>query len=273
MDPRGPARSRRTASGARRLALVGAVAAAGVGVWLGFPLVQRTLFIGDFDFMALKEPAGFRRILSGQVSGGRNPLAGITAPPDAASAIVPKADDLCRALFGAAPLVADVVPIAYFTDYRCPYCRVLSRHLAKLEEERRPEVRIAWHEWPILGKTSELAARAALAARRQGAYATFHERLMRTSFVPTPAYLRSISEQIGVDADRLLRDMSSAAVDRELAQTRALAAVFGFRGTPGLVVGRTVVVGAITDAELRALVEREIADGPVEACDGRTPGR
>ena len=96
---------------------------------------------------------------------------------------------------------------------------------------------------------------------------------MRTSFVPTPAYLRSLSEQTAVDAGGLLRDMTSADIDRELAETRALAATFGFRGTHGLVVGRTMVVGAIHDARLRALVEREMADGPVETCDARTPDR
>ena len=89
---------------------------------------------------------------------------------------------------------------------------------------------------------------------------------MRTSFVPTPAYLKSLSEEVGIDTARLLEDMQSAAVDREIAQANALAGLFGFPGTPGLIVGRTMVVGAIGEGELQALVDREIADGPVEAC-------
>lgn len=270
MDSGNPNRPRRTARGARRLALTGAVAAAGVAVWLAFPWVERTLFVGDFEFTALEEPTGFRRISGGEFSGGWDPLAGVAG---ATGTLALEGEDLCRALFGAAPLGADVVPIAYFSDYRCPYCRVLSQYLAVLEEEQHASVRIAWHEWPILGEASELAARAALAAKRQDAYAPFHERLMRTSFVPTPAYLRSISEQIGVDADRLLADMQSARIDSELNATRAVAAIFGFRGSPGLVVGRTVVLGAIGDNRLRALVEREIADGPVEACQGGSPAQ
>lgn len=259
-------RSRRSPRGVRRFVLIAAIGAAAVALWTAFPWLERTLFAGDFEFTELEEPDGFRRILAGEVSGGWDPLAGITDATEAAEAIPPDTQELCRALFGAASIDADVVPIAYFTDYRCPYCRVLSRHLAALENETHPAVRIAWHEWPVLGEMSELAARAALAAKRQDAYAAFHERLMQTAFLPTPAYLRSISERLGLDADRLLADMESVEVGRELAKARGLAAIFGFRGTPGLVVGRTVVVGAIDEARLRALVERELADGPIEAC-------
>jgi protein-disulfide isomerase len=261
----GPGQNR-TGSG-RKVGLVGVLALCGLAFWFAAPWVERMLFVGDFDFADLERPAGFRQVRTGDLSAALDPLAGVDSEADAATdqAVISDARELCRALFGAEP-TAGVVPIAYFSDYRCPYCRVLSERLAELEDERPEDVRIAWHEWPVFGRASELAARAALAAKRQGAYATFHERLMRTSFVPTAAYLRGISEEIGTDANRLLDDMQSPGVDREIAETRALAGIFGFPGTPGLVVGRTVVVGAVGEAELRALVDREIADGPVEAC-------
>ncbi len=43
-------------------------------------------------------------------------------------------------------------------------------------------------------------------------------------------------------------------------------APFRRRGTPGLMVGRTVVNGAIDEATLGALIERERADGPPPGC-------
>lgn len=259
-------RARRTQTGRR--ASIGAVAFAAAAAWFASPWLERTLFVTEFAFKALEEPAGFRRIDAGDFSGGLDPLTGVTGTTDEVGhqQSDPESGELCRALFGVETLPAGVVPIAYFTDYLCPYCRVLSKRLSALRDEQPEKVQIAWHEWPVFGKPSELAARAALAARRQGAYAAFHERLIRTSFVPTPAYLRSISEEIGIDLDRLLEDMESPEVEREIGAARALAATFGFPGTPGLVVGRTVVVGAIDDAELRALIEREIADGPIKAC-------
>ena len=256
------------AGGGRRFAIFGVLALSGLAIWFGTPSVERTLFTDDFDFTDLERPAGFRRISGGDFSGTVDPLAGINGGTDAAAgspALDLEGRRLCLALFGVEPTVG-VIPIAYFSDYRCPYCRVLSEHLATLEKAYPDRVRIAWHEWPIFGRASELAARAALAARRQSAYATFHRRLMRSSFVPTPGYLKSLSEEVGIDAARLLEDMQSPGVGREIVEARALAAIFGFPGTPGLAVGRTVVLGAISEAELRALVDREIADGPIDAC-------
>ena len=115
-----PDRPRATASGARRLALTGAAAAAAVVVWMAFPWLERTLFVADFEFTALEEPAGFRRISGGEFSGGWDPLAGVLG---ASGALALGGEDFCRAIFGAAPLGANVVPIAYFSDYRCAYCR------------------------------------------------------------------------------------------------------------------------------------------------------
>jgi protein-disulfide isomerase len=251
----------------RNFAFVGVLALCGLTFWFAAPWIERTLLVGDFDFADLEQPAGFRHIRTGDVSGAVDPFAGVDGGgyPNATQAVDLDGRELCLALFGAEP-TAGVVPIAYFSDYRCPFCRVLSEHLAELEDDRPEDVRIAWHEWPVFGGPSELAARAALAAKRQDAYAAFHARLMRSSFVPTPAYLRSLSEEAGIDADRLVEDMQSPEVDREMGEARALAGVFSFPGTPGLVIGRTVVVGAIGEAELRALVDREIADGPIEAC-------
>jgi protein-disulfide isomerase len=89
---------------------------------------------------------------------------------------------------------------------------------------------------------------------------------MRGGFVATPAFLTNLAARIGIDADRMISDMQSPGVAHDIAESTALARLFGFVGTPSLVVGRTVVVGQIDDATLRALIAREREDGPVPAC-------
>jgi len=218
-------------------------------------------------FTPMESPEGFRALRLPGVSGGFDPLAGVgggqtrtPAPPPA---------ELCAALFdGAAGVVigrADApVRIASFSDYRCPYCRVLSGILADLATEGR--ARVTYHEWPIFGAPSALAARAALAAARQGGYAALHARLMRSSFVATPAYLEAVAGEIGLDAPRLLADMDHPAVSAALERSRALAALFGMAGTPTLVVGATVVEGAVTRAQLEALIALERGAPAPAAC-------
>jgi predicted DsbA family dithiol-disulfide isomerase len=252
----------------RRGALL-AFAALGAGVWWGWPhLAGRGT--ADLDLEPLADPPGFRRIASGQTSGTPDPFVGLDVPgaPDIADDRLPEAEvraDLCAGLFGGAP-PAGVVPIAAFSDYNCPFCRVLTERLAALEAASSGGVRVTWHEWPRLGDTSVAAARAALAADMQGAYAAFHERMMRGRFVATPDYLRILARDIGVDGARLIADMEGEDVTGRLRTTDAIARLFGFVGTPALVVGRTVAMGALPEAVLEALVERERADGPAPVC-------
>jgi Protein-disulfide isomerase len=51
-----------------------------------------------------------------------------------------------------------------------------------------------------------------------------------------------------------------------LRTTEAIARIFGFIGTPALVVGRTVVVGAVSEGVIAALVEQERREGPPPVC-------
>ncbi|MFO7759868.1 MAG: DsbA family protein [Roseovarius sp.] len=192
---------------------------------------------------------GFRKLSGGDVSGGDPLLIGVEDGPETASP-----DEVCAHLFDGTP-PGGPVPVAYFSDARCVYCRVLSPLLHEIAETE--PVSITWHDLPLLGEASTRAARAAVAARRQGAYRTFHDRLMGTPFVPNDAYLRQLAQDAGIDPDRLLRDMASDPVASHLGRTARIARTFGFYGTPALVVGRTAILGAIEKRQLRRLIEAE----------------
>ena len=170
---------------------------------------------------------------------------------------------LCRALFGPAP-DPNRVQIAYFTDYRCFYCRTVSPMLADME--RDGTVQVTWHDLPLLGQISTIAAQAAVAAREQGAYHAFHARLMGTPAIPTPPYLREISADAGIDGTRLLRDMRSPTTQKQLQTTAAIAHRFGFIGTPALVVGRTAILGAVDRRMIDRLVDAERRETSPGAC-------
>jgi protein-disulfide isomerase len=156
--------------------------------------------------------------------------------------------------------------MASFSDYYCPFCRVQTKRLAELAKSRVAEIAVAWHELPLLGETSDLAARAALAAKRQGAYVAFHDRLMRTPFAAGPEYISLLSDVLGVDEDRLIADMSSEAVAEELENSAALSRVFAFVGTPALVIGRTVIQGQVSDKMIDRIIALEREEGWAASC-------
>jgi hypothetical protein len=235
-------------------------ALAAAAVWGGGAL-WRYSEARRFSFEPNPHSAGFRRLSGGQVSTGTvDPLVGI------GDSLVnfrrPRDDELCDWLFASG--TSPGIPVAYFSDQACPHCRAVSAAVAQLAGEGL--IVPSWHEYPIFGPGSELAARASLAAAKQGAQEAFHLRLIRSRFEPSEIYLTDLAGALDIDAERLLSDMQSDDVERRLARTRGLAHRFGFAGTPALVVGRTVVHGAISKERLRALValEAELEPAP---CD------
>ncbi|WP_157960586.1 DsbA family protein [Primorskyibacter marinus] len=251
----------------RRTFVIGAVAAAAVSIGPAIRTVK-DIFAPLPAFSPLGDPAGFRRIAGGQVSSAGNFLIGLDTgqkPRRSVSAADIRANP-CRALYGSIPQTDDIVAIASFSDYYCPYCRIQTRHLAELAADPAQRIRVSWHELPLLGHASVVAAKAALAAERQDAYTQFHDRLLGTRFQPTPSYLRKLAAQIGIDPDRLIADMNGGDVQHALDQSAALAELFGLIGTPSMVIGRTVVQGRISDRTLLNLIENERQTGWTQVC-------
>lgn len=242
------------------------IALGGLGVvFVGFQ-VAPSLLPARISFVDLDRPAGFRKYTAGDASSGSfDPFAGLgDGVEDTAMRERRLADDrvqtnVCAALYGGLDLQTGQVPMASFSDYYCPFCRVQTRKLAELTKARQ-DVAVAWHELPLLGENSTLAAKAALAANRQGAYVEFHDHLMKAPFIADLPYLRRLSEDIGVDFDTLIADMNSEDINNQLQDSAALSRVFAFVGTPALVIGRSVVQGQINDRGIEAIIEME-SDG------------
>ena len=111
-----------------------------------------------------------------------------------------------------------------------------------------------------------LAARGGIAAQQQGAYEAYFKRLIRTTFVPNPAYLRDFAQGQELDVAQFEADLNSAQTQRQLDDSAAAFRAFGFAGTPGVVVGRTLINGVIAPRDLRALVNVEVQKAGPASC-------
>jgi len=148
------------------------------------------------------------------------------------------------------------VAIVEFFDYNCGYCRRVAPTLTKLLEENN--VRLIFKDLPILGPGSQIAARAALAAQRQGAYVAFHRALMDLKSPATTEAIEEISRTLGLDAARLKTDMDSPGIRSILAQNQQLAGAIGVRSTPSFVVGHELVSGAMDLHGFQALINKNV---------------
>jgi protein-disulfide isomerase len=149
------------------------------------------------------------------------------------------------------------VTVVEFFDYRCGFCRRSADWVLGLPEAYDGQVRVVFKELPIFRGISETAARAALAAGKQGKYLEMHQALMaaESNDLFTEEFLDQTAQDLGVDVARMRADMQSAAVRQQLADMQRLAAALGLNATPGFFIGDTYVEGANTPAIERAIQE------------------
>ena len=145
------------------------------------------------------------------------------------------------------------VTVVEFFDYNCPYCRRVVPVLEKLQQQDA-NVRIVFKEFPVLGPVSVFASRAALAAREQKKYLPFHEALMEIEEGLSEEIVMAAARQVGLDIDKLKKDMANPAINDILARNRALADDLSVNGTPSFVVGDNFLGGAVSLATIQGLI-------------------
>jgi protein-disulfide isomerase len=147
------------------------------------------------------------------------------------------------------------VTVVEFLDYRCPYCKAMHQPIADMIAADG-NVRVVIKEFPILGDDSLFAARAALAAGKQGKYAEMHAALMTFKGKLSAKDVESTAAQLGLDVVRLKDDMAAPEVDQELQQNYNLAESLGINGTPAFIIGDTLIPGALKLDDLKAHIAK-----------------
>ena len=154
------------------------------------------------------------------------------------------------------------VTIVVFSDYFCGYCR---KTLPELKSflAKDSAVRIIYKEIPIMGSPSQVAARAALAARRQGKFAEFHYALLESDDA-SDATMKSISKRLGLNYEVLKKDMDDPKIIESIERNLSLATAIGVNGTPAYLVGEQFIPGAIDAVALAKIVadERKKSSNP-----------
>ncbi len=143
--------------------------------------------------------------------------------------------------------------IVEFFDYRCPYCKQVEPSLESMLTHDS-KLRLVYKEFPILGPASVTAARAALAAQRQGKYDAFHDAMMAAHGNITDETIYRVAASVGLDVEKLKRDMESPEIAQQIKDNMKLADALDIHGTPAFVIGDKVVPGAVDLDQLKSMV-------------------
>lgn len=147
------------------------------------------------------------------------------------------------------------VTLVEFFDYNCPYCRQMTQIMDQAVADD-PQLKIVYKEFPILGPDSLFAAKAALAAERQGKYQEFHKALYGSRTRVTEAVVLRIAGEAGLDVERMKIDMQQPDIQALINRNTELAQALKITGTPGFVVGDQIFPGATDFETMKKLIRQ-----------------
>ncbi len=131
------------------------------------------------------------------------------------------------------------ITVVEFFDYQCPHCIDMTPIIEGLIKNN-PDVKIVFKEFPIRGRISEIATRAALAANEQGKYFELHKALMTSKQEPlTEEAIYQAAKSVGIDVDKLKAAMKSGNVEQQVKANYKLAQQLGLLGTPALFIAKS----------------------------------
>ncbi len=129
------------------------------------------------------------------------------------------------------------IVVIEFIDFQCPYCRrAYEEELERLMTESE-DVRWVIKQLPLpIHAAAVGAAKAALAAGRQGKFWEMHDRLLAHEGSMGRLDFVRFAEEIGLDGERFLAELDDPALAKLVDDDIALAELLGIPGTPGFFV-------------------------------------
>ncbi len=138
------------------------------------------------------------------------------------------------------------ITIIEFTDFQCPFCRRASDTIDQLLKVYPGKIRLVFKNLPLssIHKESLAAAKAAMAAHKQGMFWPYHDMLFdNASDLNSKLYLR-LAKLLKLDIEKFKKDMNSEEVANEVQTDIETARKFGINATPVFVINGVLIKGA-----------------------------
>ncbi len=157
------------------------------------------------------------------------------------------------------------ITIVEFADFECPHCGQVAPLLDKLVvEERKGDIRFAFKFYPLASHPhAEPAARAAVAAMRQGKFWEMHHLLFQNQKHLEQTDIESYAKDLGLDLPRFKADMQSKETLERIARDKKLGEDLKIGGTPAIYINGRSYDG---HQDMKEWIDLELAGM------GRTPG-
>lgn len=153
-----------------------------------------------------------------------------------------------------------LVTIVMFGDFQCPYCKRSLGTLDEIMAKHGKDVRIVFRHNPLaMHGEARPAARAAMAAGKQGKFWPMHDKLFDNQHALTEANFVSWASGMGLDVAKFERDFADRFTETQIDSDVAEAQTFGAKLTPSFFVNGRHLSGAQPLHVFEAVITEELA--------------
>lgn len=149
------------------------------------------------------------------------------------------------------------ITIIEFSDFQCPYCKRGKDNMEKVMEMYPKDVKIVFKQLPLgFHQQATPAAKAALAAGKQGKFWEMHDKLFDNQGKLSDSFYEETAKELGLDMTKFKADVASDEIAQQIKDESALASKVGISGTPGFFVNGVPVKGAYPPEHFKKIIDR-----------------
>jgi protein-disulfide isomerase len=154
-----------------------------------------------------------------------------------------------------------IITIIEYSDFQCPYCSQGASIMKEVLKRYPEKVRIAFKHNPLNFHQQALpAAKAAMAAGKQGKFWEYHDLLFQNSSNLNEENLKKFAQDLQLDMARFEADRQSEAISNQIQVDMVKAKTFGLTSTPTFLVNGVVVRGAKPADYFARVIDRLITE-------------
>ena len=154
-----------------------------------------------------------------------------------------------------------LITITEYTDFQCSFCSRGANTVLKLLKLYPDKVRLAFKNNPLgFHKQALPAAKAALAAHKQGKFWEYHDLLFKNASALNEELFVKLAKDLNLDPDKFNNDRSSDEIAKQIEAEKAHAAMLKLTGTPAFIANGVVIKGAQPLNYFTKVVERLLSE-------------
>ncbi|MSQ83891.1 MAG: hypothetical protein EXR77_13565 [Myxococcales bacterium] len=165
-----------------------------------------------------------------------------------------------------------LVVVNVYSDFQCPVCKRSGDPIKQLAADFPGKVKVYFRNNALaMHGRSKPAALAAFAAKNQGKFWQYHDKLFQTGQLDDGS-LEQAAKDLGLNMDQWKKDLADPANSARLDQEAKWAEEMGATGTPGFFVNGLRQVGWGSYMALKSMVAGEIAKAEEVLAQGAPKG-